>query len=281
MPVSVEAKRKCIEPTHPELSVRRQCELLELNRASYYYQAAQESAYNLHLMKLLDEQYMETPFYGRRKMTLWLQEQGHEVNVKRVARLMRVMGIEAIYPKPKTTIRSTDHKIYPYLLRGLTIDRPNLVWCTDITYVPLGNGYMYLVAVMDWFSRYVLAWQLSNTMDVQFCIDALEMALLYGKPQIFNSDQGSQFTSGAFTSILIDAKIRISMDGRGRYLDNIFIERLWRSVKYEDIYLWRYETVPALEAGLHKYFDCYNNHRFHQSLGNRKPVQLYRHGYTL
>lgn len=276
MPVSVEAKRKCIDLTHPELGIRRQCELLGLNRSSYYYEPAKESAYNLELMALLDQQYMETPFYGKRKMKRWLEEQGHKVNIKRVARLMRLMGIEAIYPKPKTTIRSTEHKIYPYLLKGLTIDRPNLVWCTDITYIPLGNGYMYLVAVMDWFSRYVLAWELSNTMDVQFCIDALEMAFAYGKPQIFNSDQGTQFTSDAFTSILKDAQTQISMDGRGRYLDNIFIERLWRTVKYENIYIWRYETVPELVTGLDNYFDFYNNHRFHQALDYRKPVQLYQ-----
>ena len=261
--------------------MRHQCELLGLNRSSYYYQPAEETPYNLQLMGLIDQQYTEAPFYGRRKMTLWLREQGHPVNVKRVARLMRVMGIEAIYPKPKTTIRSTEHKVYPYLLRNLTIDRPNLVWCTDITYVPLGSGYMYLVAVMDWFSRYVLAWQLSNTMDVQFCIDALEMAFTYGKPQIFNSDQGSQFTSNAFTSILEGAEIQISMDGRGRYLDNIFIERLWRTLKYEHIYLCRHETVIELEFGLTRYFDFYNNHRFHDSLDNHRPVQIYRRTRTL
>jgi len=177
--------------------VRRQCELLGLNRSSFYHEPAKESAYNLELMALLDQQYMETPFYGKRKMKCCLEAQGHKVNIKRVARLMRLMGIEAIYPKPKTTIRSTGHKIYPYLLKGLTIDRPNLVWCTDITYIPLGTGYMYLVAVMDWFSRYVLSWQLSNTMDTQFCIDALEMAFTYGKPQIFNSDRAPV---GAFVS---------------------------------------------------------------------------------
>jgi putative transposase len=227
-------------------------------------------------MELIDKQYMETPFYGRRKMTQWLREQGHDVNPKRVARLMKLMRVEAIYPKPRTSLPSTEHKIYPYLLRNLEINRPDFVWCTDITYIPMQGGFIYLVAVMDWFSRYVLSWQLSNTMDTQFCIDALEMALCGGKPQIFNSDQGSQFTADAYTSILKNAGIQISMDGRGRYLDNIFIERLWRSLKYENIFLWHYETVPELEAGLEKYFDFYNNRRFHQSLGYCKPVQLYR-----
>ena len=226
-------------------------------------------------MELIDKQFMETPFYGRRKMTIWLQSQGYQVNRKRVARLMKVMGVEAIYPKPKTSLPSKEHKIYPYLLRGLEIERPDLVWSTDITYIPVAGGYMYLVAVMDWYSRYVLSWQLSNTMDTQFCIDALEMALAFGKPQIFNSDQGAQFTSAAFTSVLEDAEIQISMDGRGRYLDNIFIERLWRSLKYEDIYLWRYETVPELLIGLERYFDFYNNRRFHQALGYLTPAQLY------
>jgi len=223
----------------------------------------------------MDQKHMETPFYGRRKMTRWLWSQGHEVNPKRVRRLMRLMRIEVIYPKPKKNKESDEHKIYPYLLKNLTIDQPNYVWCTDITYIPVGNGYMYLVAVMDWYSRYVLAWQLSNTMDVQFCIDALELSFVYGKPQIFNSDQGSQFTSDAFTSVLIDSEIDISMDGKGRFVDNIFIERLWRSLKYEDIYLWRYETVPALIVGIDNYFDFYNNHRFHQALGYRTPAQLY------
>lgn len=226
-------------------------------------------------MELLDKQYQETPFWGRRKMTLWLEENGHKVNVKRVARLMRLMGIEAIYPKPKTTIAGSGHKIYPYLLRNLEVNKPDLVWCTDITYVPMAGGFMYLVAIMDWYSRYVLSWQLSNTMDMQFCIDALRDALKLSKPQIFNRDQGSQFTSDSFTSILSNAEIQISMDGRGRYLDNIFIERLWRTVKYEHIYIYRYETVPELTKGLEWYFNFYNQQRFHASLQNRKPFQLY------
>lgn len=209
-------------------------------------------------------------------MTLWLREQGYEVNPKRVARLMQVLGLEAIYPKPRTSIGATGHKIYPYLLRNLEINASDLVWSTDITYIPMQNGYMYLVAVMDWYSRYVLSWQLSNTMDVQFCIDALEMAFAYGKPQIFNTDQGSQFTSDAFTSVLQDAEIKISMDGRGRFVDNIFIERLWRSVKYEHIYIYRHETVSELVRGLEDYFDFYNNRRFHHSLDNQKPIQRYQ-----
>jgi len=250
--------------------------LLGLNRSSYYYEPASESGYNLLLMALLDEQYMKTPFYGRRKMTLWLGEQGHEVNVKRVARLMALMGIEAIYPKPKTSTPSAAHKIYPYLLRDVKINRPDQVWCSDITYIRMAHGFMYLVAVMDWYSRYVLSWQLSNTLDSQFCIDALARALAQGQPQIFNTDQGAQFTAQAYTSLLKDAGVQISMDGRGRYLDNIFIERLWRSLKYEDIYIYRYETVPELVCGLERYFPFYNNERFHQSLENRTPIQLYR-----
>ena len=187
-------------------------------------------------MRLIDEQYMRTPFYGRRKMTLWLNEQGHHVNEKRVRRLMGIMGIEALYPKPRTSKRSNEHKIYPYLLRNLEINQPDQVWCSDITYIRLLHGYMYLVAVMDWYSRYVLSWQLSNTLDSGFCIDALEMALEQGTPQIFNTDQGSQFTSDDYVSVLTSAGVQISMDGKGRYMDNIFIERLWRSVKYEDVY---------------------------------------------
>lgn len=219
---------------------------------------------------------MRCPFYGQRKMVCWLQEQGHDVNRKRVRRLMKLMGIQAIYPKPRTSLPSTDHKIYPYLLNGLKIDRPDFVWCSDITYIRLLHGYMYLVAVMDWYSRYVISWQLSNTLDSQFCIDALQMALAQGKPEIFNTDQGAQFTSNAYTSVLAEAGIQISMDGKGRFMDNIFIERLWRSVKYEDIYIKGYETVPQLTQGLDWYFPFYNNERFHQSLDNLKPVQLYR-----
>jgi putative transposase len=239
-----------IELNHGQLSIRRQCELLGLNRASLYYQPVPESKENLHLMRLIDEQYLETPFYGSRRMTAWLEGEGYCVNRKRVQRLMRLMGIEAVYPRPHTSKANPSHKVYPYLLRDLAIVRPNHVWSTDITYIPLPRGYMYLVAIIDWYSRYVLSWKLSNTMDTGFCLDALEEALSLGKPTIFNSDQGSQFTSLEFTGRLEAEEIAISMDGRGRALDNIFAERLWRSVKYEDIYIKDYENGVDLDAGL-------------------------------
>lgn len=264
-----------IEADHPEISVRRQCELLELNRSSYYYAPAQESVENLELMRLIDEQFMKTPFYGRLRMTAHLQRQGYSVNHKRVQRLMRLSGIEAIYPKPRASIAMAGHQKYPYLLRDVVIVRPNQVWSTDITYIPMAQGFMYLVVVLDWYSRYVLSWQLSNTLEGGFCQDALQMALMREKPDIFNSDQGVQFTATAFTTILEQAEIRISMDGRGRAYDNIFIERFWRSLKYEDIYLHRYETVPALTSGVTAYLTLYNNERPHQSLGYRTPAELY------
>jgi putative transposase len=265
-----------IEAKHAELSIRRQCELLGLTRSTYYYQPATETSLNLRLMRLIDEQYTERPVYGRRKMTIYLREQGYDVNPKRVRRLMQKMGLEAIYPKPSTTVVDHEHRIYPYLLRGVAVTRPNQVWSTDITYIPMKNGFMYLTAVIDWYSRYVLAWQLSNTLDTLFCIDALQQALQIGQPEIFNTDQGAQFTSDAFTSILKAAQIRISMDGKGRALDNIFVERLWRSVKYEDIYLKRYEFVPELYIGLTDYFRFYNHVRPHQSLDYRTPDAVYQ-----
>lgn len=264
-----------IEPTLADLSIRRQCELLNLNRASYYYQPAGESELNLRLMRLIDEQYTKTPFYGWPKMTVYLQKLGYPINHKRVQRLMQIMGLQAIYPKPQTSPSAPGHKIYPYLLRGLPITRPNQVWSGDITYIPLANGFMYLLAIIDWFSRYVLTWQLSNTLDGLFCIQALNQALQQGQPEIFNTDQGAQFTALAFTDILQAAHIRISMDGRGRALDNIFVERLWRTLKYEDIYLKDYATVPALITGLTDYFIFYNEERFHQSLDYRTPAQVY------
>jgi putative transposase len=264
-----------IEPNHPTLSLRRQCELVGLNRSTLYYRPAQESAYNLLLMRLLDEQYLRTPFYGWPRMTAYLRRQGYAVNGKRVRRLLQKMGLQAIYPKPKTTHAAKEHRIYPYLLRGLAITQPNQVWSADITYVPMPRGYMYLVAVMDWFSRYVLSWQLSNTLDGGFCLDALQQALLVGKPAIFNTDQGAQFTADAFTGCLTTAEIRISMDGRGRALDNIFIERLWRSVKYEDIYIHNYASVPALEDGLDRYFHLYNHERLHESLAYATPAEVF------
>jgi len=264
-----------IDQDHLEISVRRQCELIGLNRASLYYEPAGESEDNLLLMRLIDEQYTRTPFYGWPRMTASLQRAGYPVNHKRIQRLMRLMGLQAVYPKPRTTIPTAGHQVYPYLLRDLEIVRVGQVWCADITYIPMHRGFMYLVAIMDWFSRYVLAWQLSNTLDGQFCLDALDQALQLGTPEIFNTDQGVQFTALAFTSRLAAAGIRISMDGRGRVLDNIFVERLWRSVKYEDIYLKDYASVPELHTGLHSYFQFYDYVRPHQSLGYRTPAEVH------
>lgn len=255
--------------------MRQQCEWLGLHRGTYYYEPVPESALNLHLMRLIDEQYLKTPFYGWPRMTAFLQGEGYAINHKRVQRLMQKMGIQAIYPKPRTTICTPGHKIYPYLLHDVEIVRPNQVWSTDITYIPLANGFMYLVAVIDWYSRLILDWRLSNTLDGLFCIESLQQALLLGRPEIFNSDQGSQFTATAFTDILEAAEVRISMDGRGRALDNIFIERFWRSLKYEDVYLKNYVTVAALNLGLEDYFDFYNYRRLHQALGYRTPAQVY------
>jgi putative transposase len=267
-----------IEPAHPELSVRRQCELLGLNRSSLYYEPAGETADNLRLMRLIDEQYTARPFYGSRKMTVWLRGRGEAVNRKRVQRLMRLMGLEAIYPRPKLSVAGRGHRIYPYLLRDVSIERPDQVWSTDITYVPLASGFMYLAAVLDWYSRYVIAWRLSNTLDGSFCLEMLEEALGRGRPEVFNTDQGAQFTAAAWTGRLESAGVAVSMDGRGRCLDNVFVERLWRTVKYEDIYLWRYETVPELRHGLGRYLPYYNEGRPHQSLGYRTPAAVYRPG---
>lgn len=269
-------RRALVEPDHPELSIRRQCDLLDLNRASYYYVPATESALNLELMRLLDEQYMRTPFYGWPRMTIYLQNQGYDINHKRVQRLMQKMGIQAIYPKRNLSQAKREHKVYPYLLGGVAITRPNQVWSTDITYIPMRTGFMYLVAVMDWYSRYVLSWQLSNTLESTFCLEALHQALAQGRPEIFNTDQGSQFTATAFTGVLEAAAVRISMDSKGRAFDNIFTERLWRTVKYEDVYLNQYETVPLLFRGLDSYFAFYNQERPHQSLRYQTPALVYR-----
>jgi putative transposase len=258
------------------LTVAEQCELLDLSRSTYYYEPAQETPENLALMRRIDVQYLKTPFYGSRRMAEELSTQDCRVNRKRVQRLMRTMGIEAIYPRRKTTIAHASHRVYPYLLRGLTIDRANQVWCSDITYVPMERGFMYLVAIMDWYSRYVLSWKTSNTLDSEFCLDALEEALRRSKPDIFNTDQGAQFTSGAFTSVLQQNQIAISMDGRGRAMDNIFIERLWRSVKYEDIYLKDYATVADLIEGLAHYFAFYDHARKHQALEYRTPFEVWQ-----
>jgi putative transposase len=272
---SVERKRHLMEPSHPEIPIYRQCELIGLARASYYYEPAGETQYNLLLMRLLDEQYTRTPFYGSPKMTAWLRLQGHLVNHKRVERLMRKMGLQAIYPKPKLSKKGVVSSKYPYLLRGLVIQRPNQVWSTDITYIRLRQGFVYLVAIMDWFSRYVLSWEVSNSLDSFFCLWALDKALQRWVPEIFNSDQGSQFTSEVFTSRLETAGIRISWDGRGRVWDNIFVERLWRSVKWEEVYLKDYADVPEAIGGLGNYFRFYNTERPHQSLGYRTPQQVF------
>jgi putative transposase len=255
--------------------MRRQCELLGVNRSGLYYEPLGESDENLAVMRLLDEQYTRTPFYGSRKMVEWLGTQGFNVNRKRVSRLMALMGIEAVYPKPKLSQPGEGHRIYPYLLRGVKVNRANQVWSTDITYIRMAQGFVYLVAVMDWFSRYVLSWSLSLTMELDFCIEALKSALRRGRPDIFNSDQGSQFTSEKFTGELATREIAISMDGRGRCMDNIFIERLWRSLKYEEVYLKDYASVNEARAGIAKYFRFYNQERLHQSLEYRTPAALW------
>ena len=258
------------------MSVRRQCELVGLSRSSWYYEVATEPAENLRLMRRIDEEYLRHPFKGSRQMSAWLKDQGEPSNRKRVRRLMRLMGLEAIYPKPRTTLRNESHKVFPYLLRNVEILRPDHVWSTDITYVPLRGGYLYLAAILDWHSRFVLSWRLSNTLDVGFCLEALEEALSQSQPEIFNTDQGVQFTSEAFTSRLLSRSIRISMDGKGRALDNVFVERLWRTVKYEEVYIKAYETAREAEANLASYFRYYNEKRFHSSLANRTPGSVYR-----
>jgi putative transposase len=249
--------------------------LLGLNRSTLYYTPAPETPRNLALMRQIDEQYTARPFFGSRQMTAWLVQQGEGVNRKRVQRLMRLMGLEAIYPKPKLSVAGRGHRIYPYLLRDVKVERPRQVWSADITYIPLVKGFMYLAATIDWYSRYVIAWRLSNTLDGSFCLDMLEEALSTGQPEVFNTDQGVQFTAQAWTSRLEAAAVQVSMDGRGRWVDNVFVERLWRTVKYEDIYLRCYEAVPELHTGLRQYFAFYNDERPHQSLGGRTPAQVY------
>jgi putative transposase len=258
------------------ISIRRQCELIGLNRYTFYHVPATASAFNLQLMRLIDEQYTQTPFYGWPRMTAHSRRLGLPVNHKRVQRLMRILGLQAIYPKPRPSSTARDHKIYPYLLGAVVVSRSNQVWSADITYVRMAKGFMYLVGIIDWWSRDVLSLQLSNTLDVPFCLAALESVLVHGCPEIFNTDQGVQFTSYVFTSHLERAGIAISVDGRGRALDNIFDERLWRTVKYEDIYLKDYATVPALEAGLARYLAFYNYERPHQSLAYRTPAEVHR-----
>jgi len=258
------------------LPVTRQCALVALARSTAYYREAGDSAEDLALMRLIDEAHLERPFYGSRRIQDWLDDRDHRVGRKRVQRLMRLMGLCALYPRPRTNQPGKGHKVYPYLLRDLTVERPNQVWATDITYIPMARGFRYLVAIMDWYRRKVLAWRLSNTLDTDFCVEALEEALRgYGKPEIFNTDQGAQFTSTPFTDVLKDAGVAISMDGKGRWVDNVFVERLWRSVKYEEVYLYAYETVAAARAGLARYFRFYNTERRHQSLNRMTPDQVY------
>lgn len=269
-----------IERDNPKLSVGRQCELLGLGRSSLYYRPGRDESYNEHLMQLIDKQYTKTPFYGVPRMTIFLRRKGHLVNPKRVRRLMRKMGLEAIYPRFKRNLSLPDkaNKKYPYLLKGLEIVRPDQVWATDITYIRMYRGWVYLAAIMDWFSRYVIAWELSLTLEADFCVTALERALETGCPEIFNSDQGSQFTSDDFTGLLRDADVLISMDGKGRAFDNIMVERLWRSVKYEEVYLKDYQTVAEAKLGLDRYFEFYNNERPHQSLDYCTPAEVYGPG---
>ena len=271
MSCSLERLRTWITPKHPRLSVRRQCELLGLAPASYYYQAEPESAENLHYLRLLDQEYTDHPFYGVRKMTVWLQQQGYAVGPKRVRRLLRAMGLMAVYPKPRLSLNPLAHRRFPYLLKGVAIVRPNQVWSTDITYIRLRGGFVFLAAVLDWYSRYVLAWELSISLEADFCVAVLERALADQRPEIFNTDQGVQFTSTQFQAPLLAAQVRLSMDGRGRAYDNIFVERLWRSVKYEEVYLKDYRNVAEARLGLGQYFPFYNETRIHQSLDYRTP----------
>lgn len=277
MSLPLSTRRSWVEPS-PDYSVRRQCRLAGVPRSGIYYESARETAENLLLMRLIDEQYMRHPEFGSPRMTDWLRDEGHEVNRKRVSRLMQRMGLQAITPGPHTSKPAPGHKIYPYLLRNVDIERVNQVWSTDITYIPMRNGYMYLTAVIDWYSRYVLAWELSNTMESLFCVDALEHALTQGTPGIFNTDQGSQFTSNAFTDVLLGQNITISMDGRGRALDNVFIERLWWSVKYEKVYPASYADGHSLLRGLDTYFDYYNHERKHSALDKRTPAEVFMEG---
>jgi putative transposase len=263
-----------VEPLE-ELSLRQQCELLSLCRSGLYYEPAGETAKNLALMRRMDELFTASPFYGSRRLCACLAREGHEVNRKRVRRLMAVMGLEALYAKPRTTRPDAEHEKYPYLLRGLEVTRPDQVWATDITYIRLRGGFLYLMAILDWFSRYVVTWEISNTLDDGFCVAALDRALSLGRPEIFNSDQGSQFTSGDFIKLLKGAGVRISMDGVGRAFDNIFVERLWRTVKYEEVYLKDYEGARDAVWSLGAYLRFYNDERPHQSLGYQTPAEVY------
>ena len=268
-----------LESEDKEYSIRKQCLLLGINRSSWYYKPVPLSERDQQLMNLLDEQYTKTPFYGVRNMTTYLHTQGYTIGRDHTRTLLRRMGLSAIFPKPNLSRPHPENRIYPYLLRDVEVMRPNHVWSTDITYIRLTYGFVYLVAIIDWYSRAVLSWRLSNTLDAGFCVEALEEAiLLHGNPDIFNSDQGTQFTSQDFISVLSSRNISISMDGRGRCLDNVFVERLWRSVKYENVYLYGYQTIPEVRTGLTQYFEFYNKERFHQSLDNQTPWQVYCQG---
>jgi putative transposase len=257
------------------MSLRRQCQLLGLNRSSLYYQPVDEGEENLQLMRLLDEEYTRRPFYGVMRMREYLRGQGHRVNPKRVRRLLRLMGLEAVYPKPRLSTPNPDHTVFPYLLRNLAINRCNQVWSTDITYLRLASGFIYLMAILDWYSRYVLGWAISTTLEADFCIEAVGKLLEHRQCEIFNTDQGAQFTTSRFTQPLVDKGIQVSMDGRGRALDNIFVERLWRTVKYEYVYLQEIPTVQAARQGLQAFFQFYNHERYHQSLDYKTPAQVY------
>ncbi|WP_404480407.1 IS3 family transposase [Novosphingobium sp. BL-52-GroH] len=275
--MSVDRRRAMIEPAHHRLSISAQCRLLRISRSSYYYAPVPETDETLALMTVIDATFLDCPWYGSRQMARHLRRAGHEVGRRRARRLMAKMGLTPIYQRPRTSDPHPQHRVYPYLLRKLAIEGPNHVWCADVTYIPMRRGFLYLVAIMDWATRKVLAWRLSNTMDAGFCVAALEEALTrFGKPEIFNTDQGSQFTSHAFTSVLRDAEVRISMDGRGRWMDNVFIERLWRSLKYECVYLHAFETGSELRAGLGRWITYYNTQRPHSSLAGRTPLEAYR-----
>jgi putative transposase len=274
--MSRERRKEMVEPDHQKLSISRQCELVDISRSSWYYGVLGESSENLELMRIIDEQFMEEPSWGSRQMARHLRRKGYWVNRKRVKRLMQKMGLMAIYQKPNTSKPHPEHKIYPYLLRGVEITKPNHVWCADVTYIPMRKGFLYLVAVMDWASRKVLSWRLSNTMDAEFCVSALKEALAkYGKPDVFNTDQGSQFTSSAFTETLKEAEVTISMDGRGRWVDNVMIERLWRTLKYDCVYLNAFETGTEARKGIGKWIRRYNEERPHSSLDDKTPHEAY------
>jgi len=268
-------RRALIKP-RPAVSIRRQCELLSVSRSSVYYEPVEPDAQELVLMRRIDEMHLKYPFFGSRKVAQTLRNEGTVTNRKRVQRLMRLMGLESVAPKPNTSKPAPEHPVYPYLLRGLAITRPNQVWATDITYIPMAHGFLYLVAIIDWYSRRVLAWRLSNTLETSFCVEAVEEALAgFGTPEIFNTDQGSQFTSADFTGVLLERGIKISMDGKGRYLDNIFVERLWRSLKYEEVYLNPYDSVREARAGIGQYLRFFNHERPHAALGYQTPAAFH------